>query len=66
MNQTSPITTTQDQWIPACGGTEVPFNTRTGRRIQYLWNPATGQHAYIDCHTDIILSNEEAQFALGV
>ena len=55
----------QDQWVPACGGTEVPFDTRTGRRLQYLWNPATGAHAYIDCRTDIILSNEEAQVALG-
>ena len=55
-----------DNWIPACGGTETPFTTRTGRVLQYLWCPATGEHAYIDVKTDIILTNEEAQAALGV
>jgi len=55
-----------DRWIPACGGTEQPFTTRTGRRLQYLWNPGTGAHAYIDVNTDIILTNEEARIALGV
>ena len=54
-----------DVWVPACGGTEQPFTTRTGRRIQYLWNKTTGEHAYIDCMTDIILTTEEAQAALG-
>ena len=55
-----------DNWIPACGGTEVPFTTRTGRVLQYLWNTTTGEHAYIDCRTDIILSCEEATAALGM
>jgi hypothetical protein len=55
-----------DHWIPACGGTEMPFETRTGRVLQYLWNPGTGEHAYIDVRTDIILTNEEAQIALGM
>jgi hypothetical protein len=54
-----------DRWIPGCGGTEVPFHTRTGRRLLYCWNPGTGQHAYIDVATDIVLTNEEAQQALG-
>lgn len=55
----------QGYWMPACGGTEQPFTTRTGRRLQYLWNPTTGEHAYIDCDTDILLSQEEANAALG-
>lgn len=55
----------QGDWVPACGGTEVPFLTRTRRRIQYLWQPSTGRHAYIDCDTDILLSDEEARLALG-
>ena len=54
-----------DRWIPACGGTEQPFNTRTGRRLLYCWNPGTGQHAYLDVQTDIILTNDEANAALG-
>ena len=54
-----------DRWIPACGGTETAFNTRTGRRLLYCWNPGTGQHAYLDVQTDIILTTEEAQQALG-
>lgn len=55
----------QDAWIPACGGTEVPFTTRTGARLLYCWQPSTGRHAYLDCGTDLILSDEEAARALG-
>lgn len=52
-------------WYPACGGTEVPFNTRTGRRLLYCWQPTTGRHAYLDLGTDMILSDEEAWQVLG-
>ena len=55
-----------DNWIPACGGTEQPFITRTGMKLQYLWNTTTGEHAYINCFTDIILTTEEAISALEV
>jgi len=50
----------QGNWIPASGGTEVPFLTRSGRRLQYLWQPSTGKHAYYDCDNDLILTDEEA------
>ena len=40
--------------------------TRSGRRLQYLWQPSTGKHAYIDVDQDIILSDEDAQLALGM
>lgn len=56
----------QGNWVPACGGTEQPFTTRTGRRLLYVWHTGTGQHAYLDCNTDIILDDKEAQAALGV
>ena len=52
-------------WVPACGGTEEPFWTRMGRRLQYCWQPATGDHAYLDVQTDLILDDTEAQMALG-
>jgi hypothetical protein len=52
-------------WFPACGGTEVPFTTRTGRRLLYCWQPSTGRHAYLDLDTDLILSDEEAMAALS-
>jgi hypothetical protein len=55
-----------DNWIPACGGTEQPFTTRVRRRLLYCWQPSTGKHAYLDCDTDIILSNDEAMDALGM
>lgn len=55
----------QGNWVPACGGTEQPFRTRTGRRVQYCWQPSTGRHAYLDCDTDIILTQSEADMALG-
>lgn len=52
-------------WLPASGGTETPFYTRTGRRLQYMWQPSTGKHAYIDCDSDIFLTDEEACQVLG-
>lgn len=55
----------QGNWYPANGGTETEFKTRLGRRLLYCWQPSTGRHAYLDVATDIILSDEEAQLALG-
>ena len=52
-------------WLPANGGTEEPFMTRSGRRLLYCWQPSTGRHAYLDLGTDLILSDEEAELALG-
>ena len=53
-------------WVPACGGTETPFTTRTGRRLLYMWNSSTGEHAYYDVASDIFLSNDEASTALAM
>lgn len=55
----------EGDWFPASGGTEEPFYTRSGRRLQYMWQPSTGRHAYLDLGTDLLLSDEEAQEALG-
>lgn len=55
----------QGNWFPANGGTEVPFLTRSRRRLLYVWQPSTGNHAYLDCDSDLILSDEEAEFALS-
>ena len=49
-----------DRWVPACGGTEKPTRTRTGARLLYCYNPFQHKHAYLNCDTDIILSDEEA------
>jgi len=56
----------QGNWIPACGGTEQPFTSRSGRRLLYCWQQSTGKHAYLDCGSDLILSDEEAQNALAL
>lgn len=50
----------EGNWYPASGGSEKPFRTRTGKRLQYVWQPSTGRHAYYDLDTDMILSDEEA------
>jgi len=55
-----------DSWVPACGGLEVPFKSRSGKRLQYVWQPSTGQHAYLDVDSDIILSDEEAEACLAL
>lgn len=54
------------EWIAACGGTETPFTTRTGRVLHYMWNTVTGEHAYYDVRNDVFLSNEDANIALGM
>lgn len=56
----------QGNWYAASGGSETPFTTRTGRRLLYCWQPSTGRHAYLDCGTDLILSDEEASYALAL
>lgn len=55
----------QGNWVPACGGTETPFTSRSGRRLLYCWQRSTGKHAYLDCGTDIFLTNDEAALAMG-
>jgi len=56
----------QGNWIPACGGTETPFRSRSGKVLLYCWQQSTGRHAYLDCGTDLILSDEEAAAALAL
>ena len=45
-------------WVPACGGAERPFLMQ-GYRLLYVWQPSTGQHAYLNLDTDIILTDRE-------
>jgi hypothetical protein len=47
-----------DDWIPACGGTEIPFVVK-GHRLHYMWNRRTGDHAYYHCDRDLFLSLNE-------
>lgn len=56
----------QGNWVPACGGTETPFRSRSGRTLLYCWQPSTGRHAYLDVGTDMFLTDEEARLALGL
>jgi hypothetical protein len=55
----------QGKWVPACGGTEVPFTTRSGKRLLYCWQPSTGRHAYLDMGSDYFLTDEDAWAALA-
>jgi hypothetical protein len=53
-------------WVPGCGGTEVPFITRTGHRVLYCWQPSTGRHAYLNCDGDMIIPDSElSAYGLG-
>jgi hypothetical protein len=56
----------QGNWTPASGGTETPFVTRSGRTLLYCYQASTGRHAYLDCGTDLILSDSDAALALGI
>jgi hypothetical protein len=48
-------------WIPASGGTEPVFTAGSGKRLQYMFQPSTGRHAYLDVDSDIILDDEDAR-----
>ena len=50
-----------DRWVEACGGTELPFRTRSGRSLHYMYNPQQKRHAYLDTMTDTILTDQEAE-----
>lgn len=50
----------QGEWVPASGGTETPFVSRSGARLLYCYQPRSGKHAYLDLGTDLILSDSEA------
>lgn len=52
-------------WVPACNGTEQPFITRTGLRLLYCWQPSSGRHAYLNCDTDMIMTDDEAHARVG-
>jgi hypothetical protein len=60
------IETFQNVWVPANGGTETEFVTRTGKRLLYCYNSALARHAYLDLSSDIILTDDEACIALGL
>lgn len=55
----------QGNWVPASNGTETPFVSRSGLRLLYCWQQSSGRHAYLNCDTDIILSDDEARAALA-
>jgi hypothetical protein len=46
-------------WLPASGGTEQPFFTRSGHRLLYCWQPRTGKHAYLDMDTDMFIPDTD-------
>lgn len=56
----------QDKWVPANGGTETPFTSRSGIRMLYCYNPKTGQHRYLNVDTDVIMTNDEVQAAMMI
>ncbi len=46
-----------NQFVAANGGKELPYETRGGMLVQYVFNPATGEHAYYDVRADLILDH---------
>ena len=46
-------------WEPAANGKEVPTKYRSGHTLLYCYNALLGKHAYINCETDLIVSDAE-------
>jgi len=51
-----------DNWQIAHGGKEPPMTTWTGKRVQYVYMPRTGDHAYLDLDNDLIMSDAEVDY----
>ena len=51
-------------WLPASGGTETPFMSRSGIRMLYCYQPSTGRHRYLNVDNDMIMDDETASRAL--
>ena len=49
-------------WVPGTG--ETPCKTRSGITILYCWNRHTGEKAWLNCDTDIFMSNDDARRAM--
>lgn len=55
--------TNADVWVVAHGGEEPITTTRSGIRVQYMWNFALQQHRYLNVDTDTIMSSSEVDAA---
>lgn len=51
--------TNADRWVPACGGTEVPFLLH-GVRWLYVYNCATHKHGWLNMGQDIVYEQAPA------
>lgn len=49
---------TQPTLVPANGGTEQPFTTRTGRRVLYVYDCEQQTHRYLDLGCDRLLPRD--------
>lgn len=45
-------------WVPACGGTERPFEWG-GKEYLYMYNTITGEHSYYNATDDVFEHNVE-------
>lgn len=59
----------QGPWYPACGGTEVPFTTRTGRRLLYCLlgfgsGPHPEQSRSDDCDGSVLMPRKPNQWTI--
>ena len=45
-------------WVPGTG--ETSYMTRSGIRVLYCWNPRTGEKAWLNCDTDMFMSDDDA------
>ena len=47
-----------DRWVPACGGMEVPYLDKLGRKVLYVYNHRTGKHGFLDVGQDIVFEDD--------
>jgi len=49
----------RDAWVVACGGLELPVVNFDGVRTLYVFNPASGEHGFLNMETDIVYRDFE-------
>jgi len=46
------------EWYAANGGAELPYLTREGARVLYVFNYGTREHGYLNLDNDLVYKDE--------
>lgn len=56
---TMAVATNRDSWVAGASGTEMPFQTRAGNKVQRVYNPKQQEHGYLDFSQDRVFTDKD-------